>query len=83
MCPLCVSELELDYLPNTPEGVSSLLLNLEMNVEKVCSIRVYVMLHNEEQPCQRGLLEILWHSRLLLREVCTCNVPGKGTRMLK
>lgn len=80
---VCVSELELDYLPNTPEGVSSLLLNLEMNVEKVCSIRVYVMLHNEEQPCQRGLLEILRHSRLLLREVCTCNMPGKGTRMLK
>lgn len=49
---VCVSELELDYLPNTPEGVSSLLLNLEMNVEKVCCVIVYVMLHNEEQPCR-------------------------------
>lgn len=49
---VCVSELELDYLPNAPEGVSSLLLNLEMNIEKVCCIVMYVMLHNEEQRCQ-------------------------------
>lgn len=31
---VCVSEVGLDYPSNMPEGVSSLLLNLEMSTEE-------------------------------------------------
>lgn len=43
---VCVSEVELDYPSNTPEGVSSRLLNLEMSIEKGCYVEMYVILHN-------------------------------------
>lgn len=43
---VCVSEVELDYLSNTPEGVSSPLLNLEMSIEKGCYVVKYIILHN-------------------------------------
>lgn len=41
-----VSEVELDYLSNTPEGVSSLLLNLELSVRKGRYVVMYIILHH-------------------------------------